>query len=567
MNEKKLNKELEELDELYRQKLEAQKNSKPSKKIKEKPAKAEKKTTVNSDKADTPEKAEKEAKAEKTEKPAKTAKKSSKGKKTEMTKEEKLAHKINLGVCASFFAVVAVCLLVLPRPTISESEKRKLAEFPAFTWESYWSGEYTEKISYFFNDTVPNRDAFKQMAANFRSMFGFSLTGATIVGDVNIIDPSSNQTEVTTQSTKPILIVTPPPADENSSTPSPDNSDNQSNNSDTPDLENPGFETTDNGGSEPPQSDHPSHGFTTPSDPDAEIVYESGNQIVYNSNGTLYAGLRYSGSRDYAEDYAASLNYLKEQLGDINVYSMTALTQNTFIMPKELSVSTYTEQADSMYLRNLIKSNIKIIDTLSVLSEHTDEDIFFLRDCHWQQLGAYYAAQSFAKAAGVPFADLSTYEKGEKDCLGSVYQATQYDGLMYEGETFTYYIPPNDFNVDYYDSSYNLVADGYPLMPLSDYSPSSFYSLFMISDSYIKHITTDADNNRVLVVLKDDYPSAMIPCLTSSFEEIYVIDVRYCGFNIIDFCKEKGATDVFVGMTTESALSDVGTYLEYIMNL
>ena len=240
--------------------------------------------------------------------------------------------------------------------------------------------------------------------------------------------------------------------------------------------------------------------------------------------------------------------------------------ENTFITPSELNTGTYTERADAQYIANMLSSDIKVIDTMEALLPHRDEDIYFLRDCHWQQLGAYYAAESLAKAAGVPFADLSTYEKYEEDCLGSVYVSTKYDGLMYEGETFTYYVPQNDYLTEYYNSSYEFQFD-YPLIPRSDYNATSFYSLFMVADSYIKHITTNVGNGRVLVVVKDDYPSAMVPCLTSSFEEIYVIDARYCDFNLVDFCKEKGATDVFVGMTVESALSDFGTYLDYIMNL
>ena len=103
-------------------------------------------------------------------------------------------------------------------------------------------------------------------------------------------------------------------------------------------------------------------------------------------------------------------------------------------------------------------------------------------------------------------------------------------------------------------------------MPLMDYNEKAFYSLFMVADTYIKHITTDADNDRVLVMIKDDYPSAMVPWLTSSFEEIYVIDIRYCNFNVADFCKEVGATDVFVGMTTQNALGEIGTYLDRSMS-
>ena len=468
--------------------------------------------------------------------------------------EQKLIQKINIGVCGGIFAVLVVCLLVLPRPTVSESEKRPLAKFPQFSWGDYWSGKYTEDISNFFNDTVPMRDDLKQFGASFRSLFRFSLDGVTLSGDINKLESNTNQTEVTTQSTKPIVIVTPPPATSDESAPAPESSVNTDNSSSS--------ETS----SPTPEETKPVGSFMTPTDPDAQVLYNEGNQIVYNSLGTLYAGVLYNGNRDNAKDYAAAVNSLATQLPHMNIYSMTALTQNTFFTPVELNTGTYSEQADATFLKNLLDSNIKVVDTLSVLAPHIEEDIFFLRDCHWQQLGAYYVAEELAKLAGVPFAPLDSYRKEERDCLGSVYTNTSYEGLMYEGETFTYYVPSNEYYVDYYNADMEHQFE-YPLMPETDYRESAFYSLFMVADSYVKHIETDVDNDRVLVVIKDDYPSAMIPCLTSSFEEIYVVDVRYCNFNIVNFCIEKGATDVFVGMTTESALSDVGTYLPYIMSI
>ena len=49
----------------------------------------------------------------------------------------------------AFFGVLAVLCVIgifLPRPTESEIEKRKLTEFPAFTWESFWSGKWFSGI-------------------------------------------------------------------------------------------------------------------------------------------------------------------------------------------------------------------------------------------------------------------------------------------------------------------------------------------------------------------------------------------------------------------------------------
>ena len=570
-------KELEELNEIYRRKMEAQKSHESKKAKHEKSDKIVKNENTHSEKGLNDKKAEISAKSEK---PAKTEKqikvKPEKQDKEEKAQQEskpltdderkkKLALRINIGVCTVFFAVVAVGLLVLPRPTVSESEKRNLATFPEFTWDAYWSGKYTEDISYFFNDTVPFRDTFKSIGAGFRSLFGFTVDGAEIKGTVSQVNSGASQTEVTTASTKPIVIVTPAPSDTSSNAPESKDETSSKDNSNDSKADTSKAETS----SKPDESSNsskPENVYIAPSDPDAQVLYEEGSQLVYQSGDTIYGAQLYNGNRDNAEDYANTLNTLKTLLPDTNVYSMLALTQNTFITPAELEKTKYTELSDSEYISNMLSKDIKVIDTMKALLPHQKENLFFLRDCHWQQLGAYYAAQSFAKSAGVNFAKLSDYDKYEEDCLGSVYAATQYEGLMYEGETFTYYVPKNEYTTEYYNEDYEFQFE-YPLMPRSDYNTTAFYSLFMVADSYIKHITTDAKNDRVLVVLKDDYPSAMIPCLTSSFSEIYVIDVRYCNFNVADFCVEKGATDVLVGMTTENALGEIGDTLSYLLNI
>lgn len=570
-------KELEELNEIYRRKMEAQKSHESKKAKHEKSDKIVKnenthsekslndKKTVISAKSEKPARTEKQIKV-KPEKQDKEEKAQQESKPlTDDERKKKLALRINIGVCTVFFAVVAVGLLVLPRPTVSESEKRNLATFPKFTWDTYWNGDYTEDISYFFNDTVPFRDTFKSIGAGFRSLFGFSINGAEIKGSVSQVNSGSSQTEVTTASTKPIAIVTPAPSNTSSDAPESKDETSSKDNSNDSKADTSKAETS----SKPDESNNsskPENVYIAPSDPDAQVLYEEGSQLVYQSGDTIYGAQLYNGNRDNAEDYANTLNTLKTLLPDANVYSMLALTQNTFITPAELEKTKYTELSDSEYISNMLDKNIKVIDTMNALLPHQKENLFFLRDCHWQQLGAYYAAQSFAKSAGVNFAKLSDYDKYEEDCLGSVYAATQYEGLMYEGETFTYYVPKNEYTTDYYNEDYEYQFE-YPLMPRSDYNTTAFYSLFMVADSYIKHITTDVNNDRVLVVLKDDYPSAMIPCLTSSFSEIYVIDVRYCNFNVADFCVEKGATDVLVGMTTENALGEIGDTLSYLLNI
>ena len=348
-------KELEELNEIYRQKMEALKNS-PKHEHEHKNKKV--KTIV---------------KAESSEKSS--DKKNSKSDSVNVDdRKKKLAIRINIGVCTAFFAITAICLIVLPRPTVSETEKRNLATFPDFTWEAYWSGDYAEDISYYFNDTVPFRDTFKSIGATFRSLFGFSIDGAELNGTISQVNSGNSQTEVTTQSTKPIQIVIPQTTESSDSTPAQtDENSSQTGGTD---------ETSSD--SKPKPDDNL---YTAPSDPGAVIVAQSGTQIAYvGSDGNVYAAVLYNGNRSNAEDYAYSVNTIKEKLPDTNVYSMLALTQSTFITPSELSITDYTELSDSVFVSNMLSKDIKVIDTLEALLPHKDEDIFFLRDCGWRIL-------------------------------------------------------------------------------------------------------------------------------------------------------------------------------------
>lgn len=83
--------------------------------------------------------------------------------------------KINLVVVISLFIGITVMLLFFERPTISLTEKRELAKFPEFSFESFFKGEYTEGVSNWFNDTVPFRDGFKDISANIMKNMGVTM--------------------------------------------------------------------------------------------------------------------------------------------------------------------------------------------------------------------------------------------------------------------------------------------------------------------------------------------------------------------------------------------------------
>ncbi len=444
--------------------------------------------------------------------------------------------KINLVVMISLFIGITVMLLFFERPTISETEKRTLAEFPEFSFDSFFKGEYTAGVSNWFNDTVPFRDGFKDIAANITKSMGVSLGGVTLHGApnkvVNLGGTKTEAPEITASDSTQKPVETADTA----------NTANTSAQQQTPATEVSNVETQP----EPPVN----NGLDGVMD--AEV---SNGQIVFDYQGHAWGVSLYGGG--YNQDkYAKSVNDFAEDLDGIaKVYSMIAPTNGDFYCPNNFSEYNASQYDDIVYMESKLSDKVTSVHCYSALQQHKDEEIYFRTDHHWQPLGAYYAAEQFAKAAGVPFLELNeeNFEYCEiDDFVGSVYSYTEDPALANDPDVLKYYIPNNDFSTYYYNTHYEDELK-YPFFQ-KDQHGAGAYCVFMGGDTKIIRVDTDIKNGRKLLVFKDSYGNAEIPFYMNSFEQIYVCDVRFFPLNAIDFIKEHGVTDVLFTMNTFSAV-------------
>ncbi len=91
---------------------------------------------------------------------------------------------------AVFFVMLftgTIFSLILPlRPTVSESEKRVLTDFPGFTFQSFADGTYFAGIDTWFSDTFPMRDKFTLCNEKIKRLYGFRksmIHGEVVAGD------------------------------------------------------------------------------------------------------------------------------------------------------------------------------------------------------------------------------------------------------------------------------------------------------------------------------------------------------------------------------------------------
>lgn len=464
------------------------------------------------------------------------AEKNSKNKKPEAEKGQK--KKSNVGVIANtvvmgtVFTAITVSLIVFDRPEVSMTEKRELAKFPQFSFEDFFSGEFTTGVTNWFNDTVPWRDGFKDLSAQMNKLMGISYGGVTIHGTPNkVVNPNN-------------------PA----STTAPDITGGSENTQAPPVTSSQGGDATvQDPATEPPVSETEEQGPGNGLDGVLDAIINNG-QIVFDYDGHAWGVSLYGGG--YNQDkYAASVNAFAEDLDGIaKVYSMIAPTNGDFYCPTAYSEYNASQYDDIVYMESKLSDKVTGVHCYSALKNHLDEGLYFRTDHHWQPLGAYYAAEQFCKAADVPFLELNeeNYEYNEiPNFVGSIYSYTKDAALSNDPDTLKYYIPKINFNTYYYNTHYGDELN-YPFFQ-KDQHDEGAYCVFMGGDTKIVRVDTDANNGRKLLVFKDSYGNAEIPFYMNGFEQIYVCDVRFFPLNAIDFIKEHGVTDVLFTMNTFSA--------------
>lgn len=441
-------------------------------------------------------------------------------------KAQRFSKTIGVSLLSGVVIVVAAVLLIAPRSTISYEENRVLAEKPKFSLTSLLDGSYTSGWSEYYNDTVPFRSKLKKTISAMMQWTGVQSEEDTVFfGNVSQVKKKTTTPVATTESVETTVAVAAAGNDETNTEPA--------------------VTTTV---------------VTTTEDPNDEPAAEIGEGIILDHKRAVCV---YGGSFSVGQDYAETLNAYQQDLGsDVQVYSLVAPTAVSYYLPEEYAnyTASETENIDNI---NSYLNGVKPVDVYNALKPHTAEAIYARTDHHWLPLGAYYAAEAFAKVADVPFASLSDYDTAtKKDYVGSMYTYTESAVLLDNPEEFTYYIPKNKYKTTYYSTSFTDPTEGDLLMNLDGYDNSMYYLVFMGGDDKITHVETDCKNGRTLVIFKDSYGNALVPCLTSSFENIYVCDMRYFELNAIDFCKQVGCTDLLFAMNTFSATGGNESYLE-----
>lgn len=422
-------------------------------------------------------------------------------------------HSLYIILISAVFATFAVVFDFFPRSSFSPLEKRDLTQFPKFSWQSLASGEFTKAINSWFSDTEPYRDVFLSMSMREKDMLKLS------TGDDDITFHAAAE----------------------------------------PEQQEPTEEELE-------QQERQVGKYENKVTAEEVATIANRGIIIVGKGDKTRALMAYGGGAKGGVDYAQSANEYKKMFPDVNIYCMVIPTAVDFYCPEKAKRASNEEQPTINNIYAHLDQGVHAVDAYTILGKHAAEPIFLRTDHHWAPLGAYYAAQEFAKVAKVPFRPLSSYErKVVHGYVGSMYGYSKDISLKKNPEDFVYYVPKGvQYTTTYTDyrvnRNYEVVGESKPYKGIFFYKyrdgDGGAYCTFMGGDTRITKVQTGNKNHRRVMILKDSFGNALPGYLFYSFEEIHVVDYRYFTKNMVDYVRENKISDILFANNIFNAYSN-----------
>ena len=444
------------------------------------------------------------------------------------------AHCINVGVFLVVIAIMGLAAVFLPKPTVSEYEKRELEKFPSFSIESLFSGEYTEKLDLFFADTFPAREKFVELAAGVEEARGVR------IDDVKIHEAVTPTPSVQPEPPKEEIVLEKP----TETTQQPEK----------PSEETPVVAPGEEEKEEAKEEETPSVAET-----DEVEGEQRGSVFIYKDMALpMFGGNKYACDR-----YAAALAKYQDALGDsVQIYNLVIPSSIEFYLPKKYKDKGITadEKENIDYIYAQMNPGIKTVDAYSSMMEAKEngEYIYFRTDHHWTVRGAYAAYEAFCKEAGFEPIPLESMEKHViENFVGTLYGQTQDTVLRDNPDYVEYFVPPME--TETYRYIKNQPYTPYASTIFADYATGggNTYSVFLHGDLPLTHIKTKANTGRKIVVVKESFGNAFSPFMVSHYDEVFIVDQRYFQLGLIDFIQQNGVTDLLFINNIFAANTDI----------
>jgi hypothetical protein len=382
--------------------------------------------------------------------------------------------------------VGGILFFALPKELISENEKRALAPFPHFYWESLVSGRYTDSIDQYYSDHFAFRNHWIAWAKLTRKYQGIK----------------NENMQLYTRAQKPSGGTTMGKLPNEAAGNGPD---------------------------------------TTMGADSNGLGYELINSVIVHNKKAIQI---FSGSFSIAGQFTRMIHQYRKELGpQIGIQCMTIPVGSDFYVPLEYNPRNNREKVFIDYIYRKLDPSIVCIPVYDSLARHQSEYIQFNTDHHWTGLAAYYAYVAYCKSLGMhPIPKDSLQRKVIRNFLGTLYQYTLSEDLKTNLDSVECFKIPQKPRVFTFDS---LTAKPKPGRLYADFARGPHaYSIFLGGDFPMLKMISPVKSGRKILMLKDSYGNAFAPFLAAHYEEVWVLDYRYFNGNVKEIIRKNGITDI-----------------------
>ncbi len=187
------------------------------------------------------------------------------------------------------------------------------------------------------------------------------------------------------------------------------------------------------------------------------------------------------------------------------------------------------------------EAGITAVDAYGALAAHEKEDIFYGTDHHWTTLGAFYGYQAWAKAWGLPAAELTEYERTvvREDFLGTLQAKVNLSVTPDRIERFDRTGEGEHRLRLVYEKQEAASCYFYEKLQTKD-----AYTFFLGGNYPVAEIEGDRDAGRSIMLIKDSFANCFAPFLTRDYARIWLVDRRYYRGDVTELIREYQPEDV-----------------------
>ncbi len=181
-----------------------------------------------------------------------------------------------------------------------------------------------------------------------------------------------------------------------------------------------------------------------------------------------------------------------------------------------------------------------MVDIISTLEPHKDQQLYYRTDHHWTVNAAEYGYEAIREALGCSgeMVNITAIPRQEcKDFYGTHYAKYSADDI--QPDTLTYYEIPIT-SLERSDGVYDSLYD-YDKLNVYDK-----YAIFLRGNDEICTIEADNGGEGELIVFKDSYANCLIPFLTYDYDRITVVDLRYYADSVSELLSAHPNADILL---------------------